>query len=148
MQKAVKRRPEYGQVVAANNGEFITSSGALGFAQSFSDRIQFTPGMVDNSNYGFGHLVNFTQGQGPSAYNISRQLTLQGGGTTTINVTFTTSPSNFDAASIDVAIANAGLATNEGIGQLGLATTAGINALGLATAQNVLDARNVVLGSV
>ena len=68
---------------------------------------------------------------------MSRTLPLQGGGNTTITVAFAGSPSAFDAGSIDVAIANAGLATNEGIGQLGL-----------ATAQNVLDARNVVLGSV
>ena len=148
MQKAVKRRPEYGQVVAANNGEFITSSGALGFAQAFSERILFTPGMTDNSNYNFGHLANFTAGQGPSAYNVARNLTLQGGGTTTINVSFTTSPSNFDAASIDVAIANAGLATNEGISQLGLTTNTSVLALGLATQTDVVTARNVILGSV
>ena len=115
MQRALKREADYGRVVANNNGEFVFSSGELGFAESFSDRIRFTPGTVNNNSYNFGHLANRTIGQGPSAFSVARTLNLQGGGTTGISVEFQTSPAVFDSAAIDVAIANANLATGDDV---------------------------------
>ena len=111
MQRAVKILPEYRQVVASNNGEFIGSSGALGFANASSERIRFTPGS-NNASYNFGFLANDLVGSGPAAYSVSRTLTLQDGSTTPVTVAFALSTAEFDAAVIDVAITNANLATN------------------------------------
>ena len=135
IQKAVRSRADYGQVIALNNGDSIASSGALGFASASSDNIRFTPGTTENASYSLGHLGNISGST--AAFQVSRTLPLQGGGNTTITVAFAGSPSAFDAGSIDVAIANAGLATDTSI-----------TALGLATQTDVISARNVILGSV
>ena len=121
VQKAVKVLPEYGRVVAHLNAEFITSSGGSGVAESTSDRIRFTPGTTTNQTWNFGYLAN--PGGSPASYNTPRTLTLQGGGTSAINVGFAGTPSTFDGAVVDVAIANADLATRS---QLSSTIAAGV----------------------
>ena len=126
LQKAVRSTTEYGRIVALTGSDFITSAGSSAFAIASSDRIRFTPGNVTNSSHTFGHINNTVQGQLPIAFSVPRTVDIVGGGTATLTVDIETTAATFDSISIDVAIANAGLASQ----------------------QDVLGARNIILATI
>ena len=111
--KAVKLRPEFGRLVAILGEDPIGSSGSTGFPISNSDNLRFTPGTTNNSTYNFGHLSNSSTAMGatPATFGVSRQLSIVGGGMSTIGVSFAESASAFDGAAVGVAIDQRGLAT-------------------------------------
>ena len=128
IQRAVRGRSDYGNIISMTQSDSIGSTGATGFATASSDRIRFTPGMVNNASFSLGHLGN-TSGT-TSLFQVSRDLTLQGGGTTTVTVQFAGSPSVFDAGAIDVSIANAGLATVDDVRTVAQTEGVSLNAAG------------------
>ena len=111
--KAVKLRPEFGRLVAILGEDPIGSSGSTGFPISNSDNLRFTPGTTNNSTYNLGHLSNSSTAMGatPATFGVSRQLSIVGGGMSTIGVSFAESASAFDGAAVGVAIDQRGLAT-------------------------------------